>query len=96
MTAHAGTFTAWVLAGPRLYSVPVLVPRTVYINSAAPASDACCQELGAPTVRTLPHGHQALHLFKVGFSVSCLGHMMWFPWLCRCCAACVSMMQRLC
>ena len=62
---HAGVFTAWVLAGPRLYSVPVKVPRTVYINSAAPASDARCQGLGAPTTRMLPHGHQALHLFKV-------------------------------
>ena len=62
-----------MLAGPRLYSVPVKVPRTVYINSTAPASDARCQGLGAPTTRMLPHGHQALHLFKVSDPPSASG-----------------------
>ena len=62
---RAGRFNAWVLAGPRLYSIPVRVPRTVYINSSAAPGDARVQALGATCKRTLPHGHQAQHIFKV-------------------------------
>ena len=60
-----GRFVAWVLAGPRLYSIPLTVLRTVYVNSSAPPGDAQVQALGASCKRTLPHGHQAQHVFKV-------------------------------
>lgn len=61
---EAGRYTAWILAGRRLYSVALTVPRTIYINSSAPPGDKAVHALGASCKRTLPHGDQGQHLFK--------------------------------
>ena len=60
----AGLFKAWALVGPRLYSVPLRVPRRFYVNSVLPPdnSESPAQTLGGLRVtRTLPFGREALN-----------------------------------
>lgn len=63
----AGLFKAWALVGPRLYSVPLRVPRRFYVNSVLPPdnSESPAQTLGGLRVtRTLPFGREAFHIYE--------------------------------
>ena len=66
--ALAGLFRAWALIGPRLWSVPLLVPRVFYIASTALPEDPTSPAgtLGAMRVqRTLPRRCDAAFIYQV-------------------------------
>ena len=65
-------FKAWALVGARLYSVPLRVPRKLYVNSVLPPEDpeSPAQTLGGLKVtRTLPFGKEAFHVYEAGSSL---------------------------
>lgn len=54
-----------MLAGSRLYATPIRVPRSFYINSSLPPTDPLTEPVRPAVTRTLPHGHQPEHVYKV-------------------------------
>lgn len=58
-----GEFTAWIIAGGRMMSVPVTIPRQFYLNKRTPeeGSDA----VGVRVSRTLPHARPVYNLLQI-------------------------------
>lgn len=60
-----GKFKVWALIGDRLYNIPLIVPRTFYVNSVLPPTDPFAATMGEQVKRYLPRGHQAHYVYKV-------------------------------
>lgn len=54
------------MIGNKLFSVPLKVARTFYLNSTLPPSDPYSATLGELVKRSLPRGTQTHFVYKVG------------------------------
>ena len=58
--------------GNNLYSTPLNVPRTFYINSTLDPSEPEAAALGQPVKRILPFGQEAFNIYKANPMISIL------------------------
>jgi DNA polymerase epsilon subunit 1 len=58
-----GEFTAWIVAGDKMLSVPLTVPRRFYLNKRTPVDDA--DAVGTRVSRTLPHARPSFNLLQI-------------------------------
>ncbi|KAL9143406.1 hypothetical protein ABFS82_14G234200 [Erythranthe guttata] len=61
-SAEHGQFFAWVVLEGTMRKIPMLIPRTFYLNSKAPVTE---EFPGRRVNKTLPHGHQSYNLIEV-------------------------------